>query len=258
MLLLLASAVFLSGPLIRFSWSWRSTNPVRRGVVLAARLGCFQCHGELGASGLPDPALGDGVPAWSGGVWMMYVRDEAEIHEFILDGTSARRARSPAATQERARAAIRMPGYRGIVNKRQLEELTAAFTVLSGMRGPPAESAARRGLELASSWKCFSCHGPGGSGGRPNPGSFSGFVPGWYGAEFTDMVRSREEFDSWVREGRIVRLSERFPARYFLRRQRLQMPRYSNFPDEELDALWAYVSWLAETQGGIRASNADD
>jgi cytochrome c551/c552 len=250
-LVVAAAAYLLAPPLVRAYWSWRASNPVRRGVALAERLGCFSCHGGLGAFGIPDPGLeGVEVPAWSGGVWMMYVRDEAEVREFILDGVSARRAASVAARAERERAAIQMPAYRDFLSARDLDDLTAAFLVLSGMRQPPEDAAARRGQDLATERRCFDCHGPAGSGGLPNPGSFAGFVAGWYGPDFEDLVRSREEFDAWIRLGVIPRLQRHPVAARFLGRQRLQMLAYRELTAAELDDLWAYVEWLARSQGG--------
>jgi mono/diheme cytochrome c family protein len=250
-LLVIILAAAVAPLLVRSYWSWRASNPVRRGVELARSMGCFSCHGSLGVQGIPDPGLDDGeVPPWSGGVWMMYVRDESEIHEFILDGVSRRRAESGSARLERERAEIQMPAYRDFLRKRDLHDLTAAFLILSGMRRPPSESEEARGLEVAQRWACFSCHGPGGSGGLPNPGSFVGFVPGWYGPDFRDLVRSREEFDTWIREGGIPRLLDHPVASRFVMRQRIQMPAYRELSTEDLDALWAYAQWLARTEGG--------
>jgi hypothetical protein len=77
-------------------------------------------------------------------------------------------------------------------------------------------------------------------------------VPGWYGADFTDLVRDRAEFDAWIREGSAPRFTEGWIASHFLRRQRLAMPAYRSLTPEELDALWAYTEWLARTDGGHR------
>jgi hypothetical protein len=240
---------------IRLYWSARSSNPVRRGVVRAQELGCFTCHGPQGTSGIADPGIaGVDIPAWSGGVWMMYVKGEGEIHEFILDGVSARRAASSLARQEREAAAVQMPAYRSVLRGTDLEDLTAAFVVLSGMNRPSPDSSEGRGYDLARRWGCFSCHGPGASGGVRNSGSFAGFIPGWYGPDFRDLVRSREEFDAWVRDGWIDRLAESRVASYFVGRQRILMPFYQELTADELDDLWAYARWLDRTGGGIMPS----
>lgn len=254
-----AAALVVAVALVPFAfrafWSMRGSNPVRRGVQLARELGCFHCHGPAGAQGIPDPTATIGeVPAWSGGTWMMYVESDEQIRQFILDGMSRSRAESAAAARERELATVRMPAYRGYVDEREVEDLVAVFKVLSRMALPSPGSPERRGLELAERWSCFSCHGPAASGGLPNPGSFVGFIPGWYGADFEDLVRNREEFVVWIREGTIPRLRDGLVGAWFLRRQRIDMPAYPELTDEELDALWAYAVWLAGTDGGHRGT----
>ncbi len=236
---------------------------MRRGVALATELGCFYCHGELGRTGLPDPGESDTeVPSWSGGVWMMYVENDEEIRNWILHGS---RTKPDEAVDEHDHAhahaeeshgekAIHMPAYEAVLGSQDLEDLVAAFKVLSGMSRPPSNSPERRGYEVARSWRCFSCHGPSGSGGHSNPASFAGFVPGWYGADFRDLVESREEFDTWIREGAIPRLSDNPIASWFIRRQRVPMPAYANLRSADRDDLWAYVQWLDETDGGTKGA----
>jgi mono/diheme cytochrome c family protein len=248
--LLLVLAAIAAPALVRAYWSGRSQNPVRRGVKLARNLGCFECHGELGRRGIPDPAKpDDGVPGWTGGVWMMYVENDAEVREIILNGELEGHV-------EEHEDAIEMPAYGPVVDDDEVDDLVAAFKVLSGMSSPPSGSAARRGQDVARRWQCFSCHGAAGSGGLPNPGSFAGFIPGWYGADFDDLVRSREEFDEWIRDGSIERLRSSRIARYFINRQRIQMPEYRKLSADELDDLWAYAQWLAETDGGHEGNAA--
>jgi mono/diheme cytochrome c family protein len=241
--------------LVRVYWAKRASNPVRRGVALAHDLGCFSCHGTLGAGGLPDPTARAGeVPAWSGGTWMMYVDNDVQIREFIRDGISQTRAESPTAKAERSKQTIVMPAFGELLSDRELDDLVAAFRVLARMALPEADTPERAGLDLAQKWRCFDCHGAAGSGGLPNPRSFTGTVPAWYGPEFTDLVRARDEFDAWIREGTTPRMEQSRIATWFLGRQRLTMPAYRNLEPAELDALWAYAQWLARTDGGYRGA----
>src|SRR5678816_3087461 len=61
--------------------------PELRGYQLAEQLGCHGCHGPRGAGGVPNIGASEGeIPAWDGGMAMMYVKDEKEIREWILDG----------------------------------------------------------------------------------------------------------------------------------------------------------------------------
>jgi mono/diheme cytochrome c family protein len=249
-------------------WSARSSNPVRRGVARATELGCFSCHGDLGSVGLPDPGKSDyEVPGWSGGVWMMYVKNDDEIRNYILYGS---RTKPVDASDElhahgsdddggdthshqddrHAEQAIHMPAYEEVLDSGDLDDLVAAFLVLSGMSLPPSDSAERRGYDVARRWRCFSCHGAAGSGGYSNPASFAGFIPGWYGADFRDLVRNREEFDGWIRDGSIARLLDNRIASFFIRRQAVPMPAYNNLTPRDRDDLWAYVQWLERTDGG--------
>jgi mono/diheme cytochrome c family protein len=227
-------------------WRIRSSNPVRRGVARAQELGCFTCHGNLGRTGIPEPGSDENVPRWDGSVWMMYVKNDEDIRRYILEGSH----HEEGAAGEGERDAIAMPAYEHVIDRGDLEDLVAAFKVLSGMVAPPRGTPARSGYDLARERKCFSCHGPGGSGGLTNPGSWTGFIPGWYGAEFDDLVRNPEEFDSWVRDGSIARLANHPIARYFIDRQRISMPGYRDLTAGQLDDLRAYVRWLKETDGG--------
>lgn len=219
-------------------WQWRSSNPVRRGVTRATELGCFSCHGPQGKGGIADPGEPQGVPGWSGGVWMMYVENDDEIRKFIVQGSVPEQG-------------MAMPAYGDVLGGSDLDDLVAAFKVLSAMNLPDAGSAARHGYELARDWDCLSCHGPGASGGLPNPGSFAGFIPGWYGADFEDLVRDRDEFDEWVKEGVSARMADHPIASFFVRRQRVAMPAYPALTKAELDDLWAYAGWLGDTGGGV-------
>jgi mono/diheme cytochrome c family protein len=226
--------------ILRASWRQRSSNPVHRGVVLANALGCFTCHGELGTAGIADPSHPAGVPAWSGGEWMMHVENDDDIRRIILEG-------------DPADGTIAMPAYANIIDSGELNDLVAAFKVVSGMTGPPRDSPARSGYELAGQWNCLACHGPAASGGLPNPRSFTGAVPGWYGPAFKDLVQDRNEFDEWILEGNIKRLTRSRLANYFLRRQKLSMPSYPDLSPQQLDDLWSYTQWLEATEGGHKA-----
>ena len=246
----------LSPRIVQGYWSVRSSNPVRRGVARATELGCFSCHSELGRAGLPDPGKSDTeVPSWSGGVWMMFVESDEEIRNYILYGSRTKpdvESTEGHRHESRSEQAIHMPAFEAVLDPQELEDLVAAFKVLAGMNLPASDSPERRGYELARTWQCFSCHGPAGSGGLSNPASFAGFIPGWYGADFRDLVRNREEFDEWIQEGTIPRLANNPVASFFIRRQRVPMPAYKNLTAGDRDDLWAYAQWLEETDGGYK------
>ncbi len=231
-------------PAMRAYWWSRESNPIRRGAAIAARVGCLSCHGPDGTAGLPDPNTGEEVPTWDGGVPMMYVSGPDEVREYILDGVSKRRAASASASSLRERSAIKMPAYRDVLEPHEVEDLVAYFMTVSGMTHIPDEVASR-GRDLVRQHRCESCHGPAGAGGVTNPGSYKGYVPGWLGHDFEDLVRDDGELRDWIREGVIPRFSNDRPAQFFLARQRLQMPPYREvLSTQETEAIAAYIDWL--------------
>jgi mono/diheme cytochrome c family protein len=222
----------------------RESNPVQRGARLAARAGCHACHGPDGTRGLADPGSGGEVPAWDGGVPMMYVNGEDEVREFILDGVSRRRAASLTARAERERSAIRMPAYRGFLSNAETDDLVAYFMAVARLR-PIDDPVAARGRDLVAEHGCEACHGTAGAGGVRNPGSLKGYVPGWVGPDYADLVRDGGELREWILEGSARRLRDDVLARFFLGRQRLQMPAYrAALGPADADAIGAYIDHL--------------
>ena len=217
-----------------------------RGREVARRLGCFGCHGPGGRGGVRNPGSRHRrVPPFTGSTLMMYVRDEAEIRETILDRRPARLADDPAAKAERARQAIAMPAYRDRLGPGDLDLLVAYVRQVSGMLEPP-EGPPREGAEVARRLGCFGCHGPLGMGGVSNPGSLKGYVPGFLGEDYRELVRDGAELREWIRRGSIERIERHWIGGFFLRRQLIHMPAYERFLEPgELDALAAYVEWIA-------------
>jgi mono/diheme cytochrome c family protein len=243
---------------IRTYWTHRSDNPVRHGVALAGKFGCYYCHGSLGDGGIPDPGLdGRQVPAWSSDMFLVYSDRSREIKEIIRDGDSHEHSGSHVVKEERLTAAISMPAFGELVDEAELDALVAAVTAISGMNLQPSDSLAVSGYAIVKQWGCESCHGPAGSGGFPNPTSVAGFIPGWYGADFRELVRDREEFDEWIREGITDRFETNAMSSYLIHHQTIRMPRYEHVSERELDALWAYVKWLDETSGGVAPAPAN-
>jgi len=248
--LLLFAVVAAIGALpgLRIYWRWRETNPIRSGLAVAERAGCISCHGPHGTKGLPDPKSGEDVPTWDGGMPMMYVSGVEDVREYILDGVSKRRAASPTATAAREKEGIRMPAYRGFLSPSEVEEVIAYFMAASRSERIEDASAAR-GRDLVVKFRCESCHGVGGSGGLPNPGSLKGYIPGWLGPDFAELAADETELRSWVMDGGIERLGRDPLARFFLARQRLQMPSYRKaVSPEDTDAIVAYIRSLRKKQ----------
>jgi mono/diheme cytochrome c family protein len=219
--------------------------PVQRGHDVAVQLGCFNCHGPNGVGGVKNPGSEDGeVPGFIEGTLMMWVRSEEEIREYVLDGAPARKREDPRYRAQMESQLLAMPAYRDHLSGDELDDLMAYLRAVSGLLVPPDELAAK-GQDLAYRLGCFHCHGPMGAGGGPNPGSFKGYIPGWWGNDFADLVRSDDELRAWILDGTIARLQEDFVGSHFLRNQRVYMPAYRAFiTDEQLSALVAYVKWI--------------
>ena len=88
-----------------------------------------------------------------------------------------------------------------------------------------------------------------GIGGMPNPGSLRGYIPGFGGPDYEELVRNDEELRGWIADGAIPRLRNDPLASYFLERERIKMRVFKDhLPAADIDALVAYVHWLAEGQ----------
>ncbi len=221
--------------------------PAQRGYEVALRAGCFTCHGPNGTGGVKNPGSADEeVPGFSGGSPMMWAKSEQELRDYILDGAPRRKRDDPKHKQKMEAQLLAMPAYRGHVSEREVDDLVAYIRAASGLITPP-DPVAAQGQDLAIRLGCFQCHGPMGSGNSDNPGSFKGYIPGWWGKDFRDLVRSDDELREWILGGQVPRLRDHPIAGYFIRSQRVYMPAYRNFiNDEQLAALMRYVRWVNE------------
>jgi mono/diheme cytochrome c family protein len=216
-----------------------------RGHEIALGAGCFSCHGPGGRGGVNNPGSRDGtVPAFVEGEPMMWVNSEQEIREYILDGAPQRKRENPRYARQQAEQLLTMPAYRGYLSEAEVDDIVAYIRAMSGLAAPTDE-AALLGQDLAYKFGCFDCHGPMGAGGVGNPGSLKGYIPGWWGKDFDDLVRSDDDLREWIREGRLQRLEDNPIARHFTGGQRIQMPAYKGaLDDAQVDALMAYVRWV--------------
>jgi len=217
-----------------------------RGFELAGQLGCFACHGPGGGGGVKNPGSREGeVPAFVEQTQMMYVTSADELREYVLDGMPKRRRDDPAYLAEIEAAMLRMPAFRPFLTARQVDDLVAYLRATSGQILPVDDPEVFRGAELAIELECFTCHGALGSGGMRNPGSFKGYVPSFWGADFDDLVRDDGELRQWLVDGEIPRITQHPIGGWFFRRQVLKMPAYRHRLDaKEIDALVAYVRWI--------------
>jgi mono/diheme cytochrome c family protein len=215
-----------------------------RGRRLAEKTGCFGCHGPGGIRGAKNPGRTDKtVPNFRDDV-MMYAKTPSEIHEWIHNGFTRKKAASVTWRSERDRGALRMPAFKGRMSERDMDDLVAYVMAASGTP-EPEDSLAAAGLQRAEDLGCIGCHGPGGRLARSNPRSLKGYVPSWDGKDFQELVRDSTEFRQWVEHGVSRRFDASPLASFFLHRAILKMPAYEKqLAANDVPSLWAYVLWL--------------
>ncbi len=223
-------------------WHWEQS-PVLRGSELAESAGCLGCHDPVAGLEIPNPGSSWGAIPWfePGGV-MMSAEGRQEIEEFIRYGAPLAWLDDPALTLDMEAQLIRMPAYEQRLGEREIDDLVAWSMAVEGIDLPKGDPSVPAGRRLARKHGCVSCHGIEGAGGVPNPGSLGGFVPGFRGENFADLVRDEAEFREWVLEGTSQRLESYAWIRFFWERQTLQMPAYrGHLDDEEVSHLWSWI-----------------
>lgn len=95
-----------------------------QGQDLAYRLGCFNCHGPMGAGGSRNPGSLKGyIPSWWGHDFRELVRNDDELREWIIEGNIARLREQPVAKYFIERQRLYMPAYRAFLTDAQLQAL---------------------------------------------------------------------------------------------------------------------------------------
>jgi len=232
--------------------------PAERGRRVAERSGCFGCHGPGGLHGANNPGRTDKtVPNFADDV-MMYAKTPDEIHEWIHNGVTRKKAASLTWRADRERGVLKMPAFKNRMNERDMDDVVAYVMAASGMPEPD-DSLAAQGLQRAEDLGCVGCHGPGGRLARPNPGSWKSSIPSWDGADFTEVVRDSTEFREWVERGVSHRFQANAVASFFLKRALVKMPAFDKHLESgDVTALWAYVTWLRTTGSQMRAEPMEE
>jgi mono/diheme cytochrome c family protein len=108
-------------------------------------------------------------------------------------------------------------------------------------------SAVQRGWRVAHEKGCFTCHGPGGTRGMPDPGHGLEDVPSWSGGLITMYAESEEEIREWILDG-MPRRIRRDPEQMKLRTGAvIAMPAWRRWiSDRELHDLVAYVKAVSD------------
>ncbi|HYC53478.1 MAG TPA: c-type cytochrome [Candidatus Binatia bacterium] len=252
--IIVAQQAYLMAPAIQ---RWVFPPPQEKaleGVRLVQDLACFACHGAEGGGGIINPGADVGkkvVPALAGGEIMMWADSEEEIRQWILNGRpddEKPEQRSGVSAGQGTGRALVMPAYKDHLNADELDSLMLYIKAISGLQFPE-EGRTRAGFELAHELGCFRCHGPMGVGGVANPGSLKGYVPGFTGEDYTELVQSPAEAAQWIRDGVSQRFQDNPLAYKILERQVIKMPAYGAYlSDGQIDSLVAVVDWLNKGQ----------
>jgi mono/diheme cytochrome c family protein len=232
------------------------------GRRIVERLGCFTCHGPEGRGGVANPGSEDGVvPALVGPDVQAWASSEDELRHWILEGVAV-----DAAPYDRLAGlnagggsdrAIVMPAYREMLAPGEIDDVVAYLASVSTLRRP-AQANVAAGLERMHALGCFRCHGPMGVGGAPNPRSLKGYVPGFGGPDYEEIVASNAELREWIRDGVSERFARNPLARAVMGAQAIKMPAYGRFLNNgDLESITAAVEWIASGAWKIRSFEAD-
>ncbi len=242
---ILATVALAALPAARWVRLRGEQNPVLRRRLLAESQGCMNCHRPYRSVEIPNPGSRWGsVPRFEAGNVMMYAESRAEVEEFIRFGVPESWLADAEVVERLGEQRLRMPAYGETLDDREIADLVAFACAVEGVE-PAGGEAAAAGRDLARKHGCLSCHGTGGAGGLPNPGSLGGFVPGFLGRNFTDLVKDEAEFREWVLDGTSSRLAANPIVTYFWRRQKIEMPAYrGDLDQEQVGELWRWVQAL--------------
>jgi mono/diheme cytochrome c family protein len=107
-------------------------------------------------------------------------------------------------------------------------------------------SAVQRGYRVAESKGCFTCHGPAGTKGMPNPGYGFDDVPNWVG-EMTMYAQTEEEIREWILDGVSKKVAQDPEQMKHRKGMIIEMPKWRGLLSAgELDDLVAYIKAVAD------------
>ena len=118
--------------------------PIDEGRRVAAKRGCFACHGPQGRGNAPNPGSLKGyIPSWDGADFPDLVRDRHEFEEWVEHGRTQRFESNPLAKFFLRRAMLHMPPYQRFLKPGDTDALWAYVQWLRGGRTKAAEAPAR-------------------------------------------------------------------------------------------------------------------
>jgi mono/diheme cytochrome c family protein len=241
LLVLLALAV--AGTVLLQLEKQPETSPVARGARLAEEAGCFACHGRsedeprfnLRQTG-PGKWRAKSNPSFLSGDFDKL----GELRDWIRNGVPAAEA------AQHRELFIRMPAYKDRLTSDEIDAIAAwilaenlrlrhdpkaAAPVLPAGRAAAPDELLLAGDALARRNGCYQCHGELGQGGIRNPGSFKGYIAGFFGDDFRRLTAGgdRAEILHWLDHGRGRAIESGLlgrVARHYLDGQAIPMPGY--------------------------------
>ncbi len=131
----------------------------------------------------------------------------------------------------------------------EMVRLKRSFKVRSMV---PVQNRLLQGETLARQYHCFQCHGELGQGGFRNAGALKGYIPGYFGNDFTLLTRdgSPESVMAWISQGIDPVLFghplEGPVAGFFIGNQDVSMPEFGTIPYSQRRILTDYVIELSK------------
>jgi len=105
------------------------------GRDVAFRFGCFGCHGPEGRGLVANPGSLKGyVPTWDGADYPDLVRSDAELQQWVKNGTTDRFRANPVARRILTTEALQMPAFG---DRMKAEELDALLAYVKWVRAHP-------------------------------------------------------------------------------------------------------------------------
>lgn len=219
-------------------------SPVSRGAILAVSAGCFACHGRGDGEkrfNLRQTSADKWTAKTNPTFWDAEITKVDKLVEWIANGVTADEV------EKHKKLFIRMPAYKDRLKPDEIEAI-AAWILAEGLKftqgvGPTAKPVVEtnqfpagdlllvQGDRLSRKHGCYQCHGELGQGGGPNPGSFKGYIPGFFGRDFLKLTANgdRAEILHWIDHGRGQAiesgLAGKLTKRYF-EGQAIPMPGY--------------------------------
>jgi mono/diheme cytochrome c family protein len=142
-----------------------------------------------------------------------------------------------------------------------VESAWLAYPVVRDLVVPPRDNAAQRGRALAGELGCYNCHGPGGTGGVPNPGSKTDEVPSFHEGTIMMFAHNDQDLREYILDGAPAAKRARPEYRAEQEAQALRMPAFRSVVSAaQVDDLVAYLraaSGLIEPQDELAAKGVE-